>query len=122
MLPAIYHRRADKTDVYTPAVLGEVAPPFQTLLWKEHARKRKRIASSFTLSYLVKLECQVDARVIEWTTTVGRRFADTAAQMDFASWSQVGHYGSTAMWLRSLRYSDPWGCVRKAISILGGCT
>lgn len=30
LLPQIYHRRVDKTDVYTVGVLGEIAPPFQT--------------------------------------------------------------------------------------------
>lgn len=88
LLPTVYHRRVNKTDVYTPGVLGDTAPPFQTLHWREHARKRKRVASSFALSNLVKLEGQVDERVLEWTTAVGRRFADTGANMDFAAWSQ----------------------------------
>lgn len=46
LLPVIYHRRANKTDVYTPGVLGKLAPPFQTLEHSEHAMKRKRVASS----------------------------------------------------------------------------
>ena len=88
MLPAVYHRQVDKTDVYTPGVLGDIAPPFQTLPWREHARKRKRIAGSSSLYNLVKLEGQIDDRVVEWTSTVGRRFADTGTKMDFAAWSQ----------------------------------
>lgn len=46
LLPTIYHRRVDKTDVYTVGVLGEIAPPFQTLKHEAHAAKRKRVASS----------------------------------------------------------------------------
>lgn len=88
LLPVIYHRRADKTDVYTTGVLGDLAPPFQTQDWREHARKRKRVASSFALSNLVRLEGQVDDRVVEWTTALGSRFADTGVKMDFAAWSQ----------------------------------
>jgi hypothetical protein len=50
LLPVIYHRRANKTDVYTPGVLGHLAPPFQTLEHSEHAMKRKRVASSVRVS------------------------------------------------------------------------
>lgn len=46
LLPQIYHRRVDKTDVYTVGVLGELAPPFQTIKHEEHAAKRKRVANS----------------------------------------------------------------------------
>lgn len=46
LLPQIYHRRVDKTDVYTAAVLGELATAFQTLKHEEHAAKRKRVANS----------------------------------------------------------------------------
>ena len=46
LLPQIYHRRVDKTDMYTTGVLGDLASPFQTLKHEEHAVKRKRIASS----------------------------------------------------------------------------
>ncbi|RYP36604.1 hypothetical protein DL767_003308 [Monosporascus sp. MG133] len=110
LLPTVYHRRDDKTDVYTPGVLGDTAPPFQTLPWLEHTRKRKRVASSFALSNLVKLEGQVDERVIEWTTTVGRRFADTGARMDFAAWSQWYAYDTVSQ----LTFGEPLGFVREA--------
>ena len=46
LLPRIYHRKVDKTDVYTTGVLGELAPPFQTIKHEEHAAKRKRVANS----------------------------------------------------------------------------
>ena len=46
LLPQIYHRRVDKTDVYTTGVLGELAPPFQTIKHADHAVKRKRVANS----------------------------------------------------------------------------
>lgn len=46
LLPHIYHRRVDKTDVYTTGVLGSLAPPFQTTRHEEHAAKRKRVANS----------------------------------------------------------------------------
>lgn len=46
LLPQIYHRRVDKTDVYTTGVLGDLAPPFQTIKHEEHAAKRKRVATS----------------------------------------------------------------------------
>lgn len=88
LLPLIYHRHANKTDVYTTGVLGELAPPFQTIDWKEHARKRKRVASSFALSNLMKLEAQVDQRITEWSAQLGQKFADSADRMDFAAWSQ----------------------------------
>ena len=46
LLPRIYHRKVDKTDVYTTGVLGDLAPPFQTIKHEEHAAKRKRVANS----------------------------------------------------------------------------
>ncbi|KAI1496961.1 cytochrome P450 monooxygenase [Biscogniauxia marginata] len=110
LLPAVYHRRVDKTDVYTPGVLGDTAPPFQTLPWREHARKRKRVAGSFALSNLVKLEGQVDERVVEWTTAISRRFADTGAKMDFAAWSQWFAYDTVSQ----LTFGEPLGFVREA--------
>lgn len=55
LLAAIYYRRVDKTDVYTVGVLGEIAPPFQTLNHDEHAAKRKRVASSVSV---VETECR----------------------------------------------------------------
>lgn len=57
LLPAIYHRRVDKTDTYTVGVLGEVAPPFQTLKHEEHAAKRKRVAPSVCLSSMQTVPC-----------------------------------------------------------------
>ncbi|KAI1074444.1 cytochrome P450 monooxygenase [Whalleya microplaca] len=110
MLPVIYHRRANKTDVYTTGLLGDIAPPFQTLDWKEHARKRKRVAHSFALSNLMKLEDQVDDRVIEWTASIASRFADTGTKMDFAAWSQWFAYDT----LSQLSFGEPIGFVKEA--------
>ncbi|CAH0054698.1 unnamed protein product [Clonostachys solani] len=110
LLPTIYHRRANKTDVYTTGVLGDLAPPFQTLDWKDHARKRKRVASSFLLSNLVKLEGQVDARIMEWTGALASRFADTSKSMDFAAWSQWFAYDTICQ----LSFGEPLGFVREA--------
>lgn len=110
LLPVIYHRRANKTDVYTTGVLGDLAPPFQTIDWKEHARKRKRVAASFQLSNLIKLEGQVDARVLEWTAALATRFADTGKLMDFAAWSQWFAYDTICQ----LSFGEPLGFVREA--------
>ena len=88
LLPAIYHRRVDKTDVYTTGVLGELAPPFQTIKHEDHAAKRKRVANSFTLTNLKPLEGQIDARVMQWIDILRNRFASTGQKLDFAAWSQ----------------------------------
>ncbi|KAI1502628.1 cytochrome P450 monooxygenase [Biscogniauxia marginata] len=113
LLPTIYHRRANKTDVYTTGVLGDLAPPFQTQNWHEHARKRKRVASSFSLSNLVKLEGQVDDRVMEWTAVLGTRFADTGSMMDFAAWSQWFAYDTICQ----LSFGEPIGFVREGCDV-----
>ncbi|KAJ2996755.1 hypothetical protein NUW58_g869 [Xylaria curta] len=110
LLPQIYHRRANKTDVYTAGVLGELAPPFQTLDWREYAQKRKRVASSSLLSNLFKLESQVDGRVIEWTAAISARFAHTGSRMDFAAWSQWFAYDTICQ----LSFGEPLGFVRGA--------
>ena len=118
LLPQIYHRRVDKTDVYTTGVLGELAPPFQTIKHEDHAAKRKRVANSvgahqsasrrgclllrssipetisttkiikFTLTNLKPLEGQIDARVVQWTSVLNDKFARTGKKLDFAQWSQ----------------------------------
>ena len=49
LLSQIYHRKVDKTDVYTTGVLGDLAPPFQTIKHEEQAAKRKRVANSVSL-------------------------------------------------------------------------
>lgn len=115
LLPTVYHRRVDKTDMYTVGALGDLAPPFQTMKHDEHAAKRKRIASSvsrhistkerctlpiplipqkFTLTNLKRLESQVDEGIQEWLRALKKRFADTGERMDYARWSQYVQTGS----------------------------
>ncbi|KAF2799617.1 cytochrome P450 monooxygenase [Melanomma pulvis-pyrius CBS 109.77] len=88
LLPEIYHRRANKTDIFTQAILGEIAPPLECKDWREHAVRRKRVASTFFQTNLLKLEGQVDKCVLEWTDALGTRFADTGKPLNFAGWSQ----------------------------------
>ncbi|KAJ9201541.1 hypothetical protein DTO164E3_3434 [Paecilomyces variotii] len=106
-LPTIYHRHVDKTDVYTVGVLGEVAPPFQTLKHDEHAAKRKRVAASFTLTNLKSLEGQVDDRIMQWTTVLKDKFAETGKEMDFAAWSQWFAYDMICQ----LSFGEPIGFI-----------
>ncbi|CAG8904564.1 unnamed protein product [Penicillium egyptiacum] len=107
LLPQIYHRRVDKTDVYTVGVLGEIAPPFQTLKHDEHAMKRKRVAASFTLTNLKSLEGQVDDRIVQWTGVLTERFAQTGQEMDFAAWSQWFAYDMICQ----LSFGEPIGFI-----------
>ncbi|KAJ5698795.1 Cytochrome P450 E-class group I [Penicillium macrosclerotiorum] len=107
LLPQIYHRRVDKTDVYTVGVLGEIAPPFQTLKHEEHAMKRKRVAASFTLTNLKSLEGQVDDRIAQWTSVLTSRFAETGQELDFAAWSQWFAYDMICQ----LSFGEPIGFV-----------
>ena len=51
MLPNVYHRYADKSEVYIHGVMGERAPTFQTLGHQEHAERRKIIAPSVCTVY-----------------------------------------------------------------------
>lgn len=44
MLPAIYHRRADKSDYYVTGSFGKVASVFNIQPHEVHAAARKRIA------------------------------------------------------------------------------
>ncbi|RAK71705.1 cytochrome P450 [Aspergillus fijiensis CBS 313.89] len=107
LLPLIYHRRVDKTDVYTVGVLGEIAPPFQTLKHEEHAIKRKRVAASFTLTNLKHLEGQVDERIAQWTHILTQRFVETGEELDFAAWSQWFAYDMICQ----LSFGEPIGFV-----------
>ena len=99
LLPEVYHRRVDKTDFYSTAILGELAPPFQTLKHEEHAAKRKRIAPSFSMTNLKRLESDVDESVREIITIFREKFARTGQALDFACWAQwfvydlVSHLG-----------------------------
>ncbi|KAL8836148.1 MAG: hypothetical protein Q9176_006478 [Flavoplaca citrina] len=107
LLPRIYYRKVDKTDFYTAGVLGELAPPFQTIKHEEHAAKRKRTANSFTLTNLKPLESQIDARVVQWTSVLNERFAETGFRMDFAAWSQWFAYDTICQ----LSFGEPLGFV-----------
>lgn len=42
----------------------------------------------FTLTNLKPLEGQIDARVVQWTSVLNEKFAQTGEKMDFAQWSQ----------------------------------
>ncbi|PSN60579.1 cytochrome P450 monooxygenase [Corynespora cassiicola Philippines] len=88
LLPQIYHRRADKTDIFTQAILGDLAPPLEARDWREHAARRKRVASTFFQTNLRKLESDMDKCVLEWAAALDTRFAESGERLDFAGWSQ----------------------------------
>ncbi|KAL5413193.1 hypothetical protein PMIN04_009534 [Paraphaeosphaeria minitans] len=88
LLPQIYHRRAEKTDIFTQAILGDLAPPLEVRDWLEHSTRRKRVASTFFQTNVRKLESDIDRCVLEWTAALDRRFAHTGDRLDFANWSQ----------------------------------
>ncbi|KEY69110.1 hypothetical protein S7711_09646 [Stachybotrys chartarum IBT 7711] len=113
LLPAIYHRKANKTDTYATGLLGATPPPFQTLDWREHALKRKRVANSFLLSNLIKLEGHVDERITEWMAIVGERYGATGKKMDFSEWSQWFAYDTVCQ----LAFGHPVGFVREGRDI-----
>ena len=115
LLPTVYHRIVDKTDMYKVGALGDLAPPFQTMEYEEHAAKRKRIASSvsrristkgkctvpvplipqkFTLTNLNRHESQFDEGIQGWLGALKKRFADTGEKLDNARWSQHVQTGS----------------------------
>lgn len=52
MLPAIYHRRADKADHYVTGSFGKVASVFNIQPHETHAAARKRIAQPVRSSIL----------------------------------------------------------------------
>jgi cytochrome P450 len=86
LVPVVYHRNADKSDFYSPGVLGRTRPPFQTQDHKEHAAKRKRIAASFQISSLRKLEADVDETIEELFTQWEKRFAASGKPLDISDW------------------------------------
>jgi len=88
LLPEVYHRRVDKTDFYSTGILGETAPPFQTLKHSDHAAKRKRIASSFSMSNLRRLESEMDEHIGELISIFREKFANTGRPVDFACYAQ----------------------------------
>ena len=98
-LPVVYHRRVDKTDFYSTSILGDLAPPFQTLKHEDHAAKRKRIAPSFSMTNLKRLEGEVDEQIRDMLDIFRTQFARTGKPLDFACWAQwfvydmVSHLG-----------------------------
>ena len=110
LLPQIYHRRADKTDVYTTGVLGE-----QTIKRDDHAAKRKRVANTvgaitlhpttdarFLISWAISLTKNVQFTITnlrplegrsllgssKWTSVLNEKLARTGEKMDFTQWYQ----------------------------------
>ncbi|MCJ1424479.1 hypothetical protein MMC29_002367 [Sticta canariensis] len=86
LLPIVYHKNVDKTDFYSTGILGEIAPPFQTLNHKEHAEKKKRIAFAFSLSNLKKFEGEVDKALMQFDVVLKEKFAKPSKRLDIAEW------------------------------------
>ncbi|KAF2439288.1 cytochrome P450 monooxygenase [Karstenula rhodostoma CBS 690.94] len=86
LVPIVYHRNADKSDFYSPGVLGRLRPPFQTQDHKEHAAKRKRIAASFQISSLRRIETDVNETIEELFTQWEKRFVNTGKPLDISDW------------------------------------
>ena len=62
------------------SVLWPISSSFQGKLTKNEFQ--------FTLTNLKPLENQIDARIVQWTSVLNERFAETGFRMDFAAWSQ----------------------------------
>jgi cytochrome P450 len=115
LLPEIYHRRVDKTEFYSTGILGEIAPPFQTLKHEEHAAKRKRIAPSFSMSNLRRLESDMNVRILEFNKTLREKHAKTDKSLDFAQYAQWFVYDLVTQ----LAFGAPLGFVRETRDIGG---
>ncbi|RAK91925.1 cytochrome P450 monooxygenase [Aspergillus costaricaensis CBS 115574] len=115
LLPVVYHRRADKTEFYSTGILGDIPPPFQTLKHEDHAAKRKRIAPSFSMSNLRRLESDMDVRILEFCSTLRTKHAKTGDPLDFAEYAQWFVYDLVTQ----LAFGSPVGFVRETRDIGG---
>ncbi|TAQ85503.1 hypothetical protein B7494_g6168 [Chlorociboria aeruginascens] len=115
LLPEVYHRRVDKTDFYSTGILGETAPPFQTLKHKDHAAKRKRIAHSFSMTNLRRLESEMDDHIKELVDLFRVKFAVPGKPVDFACYAQWFVYDLVT----HLAFGAPLGFVRESRDIGG---
>ncbi|KAL5382175.1 hypothetical protein PMIN06_003836 [Paraphaeosphaeria minitans] len=86
LVPVVYHRNADKSDFYSPGVLGRLRPPFQTQDHKEHAAKRKRVAASFQISNLRKMESDVNNMIEKLLSQFNERYVRTEEPLDLSEW------------------------------------
>ena len=115
LLPEVYHRHVDKTDFYSTGILGEIAPPFQTLKHEDHAAKRKRVAPSFSMTNLRRFEGEVDVHIAELCGIFRARFAQTGKPLDFACWAQWFVYDLVTQ----LGFGKPVGFVKQGKDVEG---
>ncbi|CAG8953710.1 hypothetical protein HYFRA_00006599 [Hymenoscyphus fraxineus] len=115
LLPTVYHRYADKTDFYSPGVLGRVTPPFQTKDHKEHAMKRKRVAPSFQMTNLKKLEVEVDDSINQLTSIFEEKYAEKDIQIDLSDWLKWFIYDTVS----GLAFGKSPGFVKNGMDVEG---
>jgi hypothetical protein len=86
-LPAIYHRKADKSNFYVTGSFGEEEAVLNMKSYKTHAIFRKMMAGPYSFTNIKKMEYLIDARMDHWISTMTRRFAKTNETFDFAPWA-----------------------------------
>ena len=115
LLPQVYHRKADKTDTYSAAILGEITPPFQTQRHDQHAVKRKRVAHSYSMTNLRKFERDIDNTIVELVRSLRAKYAATGEPLDWADWARWFVYDAVSQ----LAFSRPIGFIREARDVQG---
>ncbi|KAL0636450.1 hypothetical protein Q9L58_004599 [Maublancomyces gigas] len=115
MLPAIYHRRADKADHYVTGSFGKVASVFNIQPHEAHAAARKRIAQPYSMTAVRPIEGLIDSRIIEWTEKLDSDFVKTGKNFDFASWATYLAYDV----ISEVAFGKPVGFVQRGKDIDG---
>ncbi|KUJ24271.1 cytochrome P450 [Mollisia scopiformis] len=86
MIPRIYHKKADKSDFWTPGALGRPPAMIQVKDHQEHAAKRRILAPAISGRNLIQLEHRLDERLSRTMNALDTGFAFTHKSCNLPDW------------------------------------
>ncbi|KAA8900648.1 cytochrome P450 monooxygenase [Sphaerosporella brunnea] len=105
MLPLIYHRKADKTEVYAPNFGIETV--FTWLRHQDHVAAKRRIAHAYSLLSIKNLEEYIDECLAQWISALSDISKDPSKPINFARWAEWFTYDVISY----LSFGEPIGFI-----------
>lgn len=112
-LPAIYSRRADKTDHYVTGTFGDTESVLNMKLHRTHAKFRKLIAGPYSFTNIKKMEPLIDARMQHWVDKMSVDFVSTGKAFDVCDWAVYMAYDVVS----EIGFGAPFGFVEAGADV-----
>ncbi|RPA86872.1 cytochrome P450 [Ascobolus immersus RN42] len=112
-LPIVYHMRVNKPDMSetqgaNESVLGAAH-------YKEHAKRKRRVAGAYSMTNVRRMEHHVDGHVIRLIKTFDDLYAKTGKVFDYAPWAQYFAYDVVS----DVAFGKPLGFVETNSDVFG---